>query len=88
MEGISQEDYIQSLESLLIFMWDVYQTNHDKFFQMMVSKENDAYMKLSTVQGSHHRFAVKDISQLEFQQPKLDIRVVFEEMQRRRGETV
>ncbi|MFI8714460.1 hypothetical protein [Brevibacillus brevis] len=84
MEDINLEDYTESLENLLIFMCEVYQTNHDNFFQMMVDGESDAYMKLSTMQGSSQRFAVKAISELEFREPKLGIRKVFKEMQRRR----
>jgi hypothetical protein len=81
----NQEEYINSLENLLIFMCQVYQKNHDRFFEMMVTKENDAYLRLSTVQGSYHRFAVKDISKLEFSEPILGFRNVFEEITAKRN---
>ncbi|GMX64533.1 hypothetical protein Elgi_38020 [Paenibacillus elgii] len=82
----NKDDYVQSLENLLIFMCQVYQKNHDTFFNMMLNKENNAYKKLSTVQGSYHRFAVKDLSELDFSEPVYGFRKVFEEIILKRKE--
>lgn len=82
---MNHEEYVSSLENLLIFMCQVYQKNHDRLFEMMVTKENDAYMNLSTVQGSYHRFAVKDISKLEFSEPVYGFRKVYEGMAAKRN---
>ncbi|MBU7316030.1 hypothetical protein [Paenibacillus oleatilyticus] len=84
----NKDDYVESLENLLIFMCQVYQKNHEKFFNMMFNKENDAYMKLSTVQGSHHRFAIKDLSELNFSEPVYGFRKVFEEIIAKRKESL
>lgn len=81
---MEDKEYIEALEHTLKFICNVYQKNHDKFFEMMVNKENDAYMRLSTVQGSSVRFAIKNISKMPYSDnPNFNINELFEEMKKR-----
>ncbi|WCK57127.1 hypothetical protein PP175_28470 (plasmid) [Aneurinibacillus sp. Ricciae_BoGa-3] len=77
-------EYIEALENALIFMCGWYDDLHEDVFQDYINKVNDKYYKLSTIQGTMNRFALKDIVRIGFNSsPKHGFPQIAEEMKKR-----
>lgn len=62
---MTEKEYVDQLEQLVVFMCGWYQDTYEKVFKDYVDKKNEAYLKLSTIQGFRNRVAVANIAKAE-----------------------
>jgi hypothetical protein len=88
---MSDKDYIEELEKIVIFLCDVYTKGADSLaVQVDRNGETDdkwvgIYMSFPTIQGSDNRFAVRDIGNLREKRgnreaPTLSLRQLYERL--------
>jgi hypothetical protein len=65
-----EKEYVESLENLLIFMCDSYTLILDELLELGHKEDNKAYMKVSTIQGTHNRIPIRQLGDLDFKPPK------------------
>ncbi len=62
---MTEKEYVDQLEQLVVFMCGWYQDTYEKMFKDYVDNKNEAYLKLSTIQGFRNRMAVANIAKAE-----------------------
>lgn len=79
---IEKEEYIKSLESLLIFMCRSHKVQQEEL--LTLAKEgNDAFFEISHIQGTNNVIPISKIADLEFNQPRYGFKEVEEEILRK-----
>lgn len=62
---MTEKEYIDQLEQLVVFMCGWYQDTYEKMFKDYVDNKNEAYLKLPTIQGFRNRVAVANMAKAE-----------------------
>lgn len=83
VEPIDKDEYIESLENLLIFMCQTHEDQH-KALLGLLKEGNSAYMKVPTIQGTANLIPVSQIADIDFHRPEYGFREVKAEIERRR----
>lgn len=74
---MQKNNYVESLEELLIFMCQTYEDMQGSLFEL-AKKGNHAFTKVPMVQGLSNVIGISRIAKLEFQTPKIGFAEVFE----------
>lgn len=82
---MNNNDYIESLENLLIFMCRTYE-DQEKALLSLAKMGNKAYFEVPRIQGTSNLIPISQISEIEFQQPKYGFQDVKNEILKKRGE--
>lgn len=84
---MEQEDYIKSLENLLIFICGTHTEWERILLELAKEKGNDAFFQLPVIQGTSNSVGISLISKLPFTQPNHGFADVYYEMQKRQIQT-
>ncbi|MDU2121927.1 MAG: hypothetical protein E7E64_05270 [Clostridium celatum] len=84
-EEIEKDEYIKSLENLLIFMCKTYDDIEMELVKL-AQKDNDALFKVPLVQGTNHKINIHQLGRIEFQEPLYNFKDIKNEILRKRYE--
>lgn len=84
MGSINPEEYLASLENLLIFMCNTYDQQQKELAEL-AEKGNDAFLKVSRIQGTMNTISIAQIGALAFEHPIHSFKEVLSEMKRKRS---
>lgn len=80
---MNKDEYIHSLENLLIFMCRTYEERTDILLELG-KRGNDAFMHVPTIQGTVNVIAISQLADMEFQEPKHGFQDVQRKLQEER----
>lgn len=81
---MDKEEYIQSLENLIIFMCQTYEDQEQVLFKL-AKEGNDALFKVPRIQCTANTIPIAQLAKVKFEQPKYGFKDVKEEILRKRG---
>lgn len=81
---VEQNEYINSLENLLIFMCQTY-TENEKALLLLAKQGNEAFFNVPRIQGTVNTISIARIAEVEFQKPKHGFNDVKKEILQKRG---
>lgn len=84
---MSKDEYIQSLENLLIFMCQTYEEQENDLFAL-AKQGNDAILKVARIQGTANLIPIAQMAKFKFERPKHGFEEVKEEIQNKRNKEV
>lgn len=76
-------DYIQSLENILVFMCQSYEEQEKVLFEL-AKEGNDALHKTPRIQGMANTISIAQIADVEFEKPPMNFMEIKDEIIRRR----
>lgn len=79
-----QNEYIDSLENLLIFMCQTYEEN-EKALLLLAKQGNQAFFNVPRIQGTVNTVSIARIAEAEFKTPKYGFNDVKKEILQKRG---
>lgn len=79
---MNKEEYIQSLENLLIFMCKTYEDQEQILFKL-AEGGNDTIFKIPRIQGIVNTVPISQIAKIKFEQPKMSFQDVKKEISRK-----
>ena len=77
MKDIDKEEYIKSLENLLIFMCKTYDDIDNELLRLANEENNRAFFEVPRVQGLYHVVNISKIGELEFEEPLYSFKDVY-----------
>ncbi|WP_338894880.1 hypothetical protein [Clostridium perfringens] len=80
MNNIDKEEYIKSLESLMIFMCKTYDGIEDCLVKLLKEKNNEAFFEIPRIQGTNHIINISKIGKLNFEEPNYGFKDILEIM--------
>lgn len=84
IEEIDEEEYVKSLENVLIFMCKTYDEIEKELVKLVEKENNKAFFKVPRVQGINHVVNISKIGKLKFEQPLYNFKDIFDIMQSKR----
>ncbi|MEC0684958.1 hypothetical protein [Bacillus paralicheniformis] len=82
---MSDKEYVDSLENLLIFTCESYMMILNKLLELGHTENNKAYMKVPTIQGSGNRIPMRQLGELQFEKPQHGFKEVYEIISEKRN---
>lgn len=79
---MKKDDYVGSLEELLIFMCQTYEEMQDSLLEL-AKEGNEAFTKVPMIQGYSNTMGISQIAKLKFRTPKIGLAEVFEVLEDR-----
>ncbi|MCH1964411.1 hypothetical protein MCG45_16395 [Clostridium perfringens] len=84
-ETFDKEEYIRSLENLLIFMCGSYDKIDNSLVELAEKEHNHTWFKVPRIQGLYHIINISKIGKLEFEEPNYGFKEVLEIINSRRN---
>lgn len=81
---MNKDDYIKSLENVLIFMCNTYTNINDELLKL-AQEGNNAFLKVPLIQGTFNIVQISQIGEMELQEPIYDLREIKKEILRKRS---
>ena len=81
---MEKEEYIHSLENLLIFMCQTYEETEHVLLKLSEGG-NNALFEVPRIQGTSNIIPISQLSKIKFEQPKYGFKDVKNEILRKRG---
>lgn len=81
---MEQEQYIKSLENLLIFMCKTYEETHQSLRELYKSEQNEAAFKVPVIQGTSNAISIGYMANLAFENPELGFYQIHKHIQEKR----
>ncbi|WP_415316164.1 hypothetical protein [Clostridium perfringens] len=75
-----KEEYIKSLESLMIFMCKTYDEIENSLVNLVKEKNNEAFFVVPRIQGINHIINISKIGKLNFEEPVYGFKDILEVM--------
>ncbi|MDK0621678.1 hypothetical protein QTH47_12700 [Clostridium perfringens] len=83
--NFDKEEYIKSLENLLIFMCNSYDKIDNSLVELAEKEHNYACFEVPRIQGLYHVINISKIGKLEFEEPTYGFKEVLEIINIRRN---
>lgn len=80
---MDKDKYIESLESLLVFMCQTHEEWHEELRKLAAEEGNQAFFKMPMIQGTSNRIGISQLSKVEFKTPEYGFYEVFQEMKKK-----
>lgn len=81
---MDQDKYIHSLENLLIFMCQTYETQ-ESTLRSLARQGNNAFYKVPMIQGGSNIESISQLANMNFQHPELGFREIKDEIAKKRS---
>lgn len=85
-DNLNKEEYIESLENLLIFMCKTYDDIDNTLVNLAEKEHNYTCFEVPRIQGLYHVINITKIGNLEFKEPSYGFKEVLEIINARRNE--
>lgn len=83
-ETFDKEEYIKSLENLLIFMCNSYDKIDNSLVKLVEKEHNYTCFEVPRIQGLYHVINISKMGELEFEEPNYGFKEVLEIIKNRR----
>lgn len=83
-ETFNKEEYIKSLENLLIFMCNSYDKIDNSLVELAEKEHNYTWFEVPRIQGLYHVIQISKIGKLKFEEPNYGFKEVLEIIKSRR----
>lgn len=81
---MKKDEYVESLENLLIFMCQTYEDMQKSLMDLYKEEQNEAAFKTPMIQGTGNIIGISKIADLKFNQPSLGFHAIFEKIKESR----
>lgn len=82
-EEIDKDEYVKSLENLLIFMCKSYDEIETELVKL-AEKDNETLFKVPLIQGTFHKVNIHQLGQIKFESPLYNFKDIKNEILRKK----